>query len=85
MLGCPVPRRLEGAQLCVRARRCSVLHHTRRQAQPARTPCPARPCLRAQEGTGIVKLVPHVSPECVDLIVKLLAYNPDDRLRCAPD
>jgi len=41
--------------------------------------------LRAQEGTGIVKLVPHVSPECVDLIVKLLAYNPDDRLRCAPD
>mmetsp|Transcript_17890 Transcript_17890/g.46818 ORF Transcript_17890/g.46818 Transcript_17890/m.46818 type:complete len:441 (+) Transcript_17890:282-1604(+) len=33
-----------------------------------------------KEGTGITKLVPHVSPECVDLIIKLLAYNPDDRL-----
>jgi renal tumor antigen len=34
-----------------------------------------------QEGTGIAKLIPHVAPDCVDLIIKLLAYNPDDRLR----
>jgi len=36
-----------------------------------------------QEGTGIEKMIPHISkdaPECVDLIVKLLAYNPEDRL-----
>uniref|UniRef100_A0A7S3EU05 Protein kinase domain-containing protein n=1 Tax=Haptolina ericina TaxID=156174 RepID=A0A7S3EU05_9EUKA len=26
------------------------------------------------------KLIPHCSPECVDIIVKLLAYDPDDRL-----
>jgi hypothetical protein len=34
----------------------------------------------AKEGGGVAKLIPHVNPECVDLIVKLLAYNPDDRL-----
>lgn len=34
----------------------------------------------AKEGTGIPKLIPHASPECIDLICKLLAYNPDDRL-----
>mmetsp|Transcript_19336 Transcript_19336/g.23087 ORF Transcript_19336/g.23087 Transcript_19336/m.23087 type:complete len:478 (-) Transcript_19336:490-1923(-) len=33
-----------------------------------------------KEGSGIEKLIPHVSPECVDLITKLLTYNPDDRL-----
>jgi renal tumor antigen len=33
-----------------------------------------------QEGTGIEKLIPHVKPECIELITKLLAYNPDDRL-----
>mmetsp|Transcript_25316 Transcript_25316/g.55056 ORF Transcript_25316/g.55056 Transcript_25316/m.55056 type:complete len:487 (-) Transcript_25316:494-1954(-) len=33
-----------------------------------------------KEGSGIEKLIPHVSPECIDLISKLLAYNPDDRL-----
>eukprot|EP00191_Tetraselmis_sp_GSL018_P004668 CAMPEP_0177599674 /NCGR_PEP_ID=MMETSP0419_2-20121207/13129_1 /TAXON_ID=582737 /ORGANISM="Tetraselmis sp., Strain GSL018" /LENGTH=410 /DNA_ID=CAMNT_0019092443 /DNA_START=457 /DNA_END=1690 /DNA_ORIENTATION=- len=33
-----------------------------------------------KEGTGIEKLIPHVNPECVELITKLLAYNPDDRL-----
>jgi renal tumor antigen len=32
-----------------------------------------------KEGTGIAKLIPHVSPECLDLIEKLLAYNPEDR------
>jgi len=26
------------------------------------------------------KLIPHCAPECVDIIVKLLAYDPDDRL-----
>eukprot|EP00193_Tetraselmis_chui_P016064 CAMPEP_0177794184 /NCGR_PEP_ID=MMETSP0491_2-20121128/25503_1 /TAXON_ID=63592 /ORGANISM="Tetraselmis chuii, Strain PLY429" /LENGTH=453 /DNA_ID=CAMNT_0019316809 /DNA_START=392 /DNA_END=1753 /DNA_ORIENTATION=+ len=33
-----------------------------------------------KEGTGIEKLIPHVKPECIELITKLLAYNPDDRL-----
>ncbi|GIL64483.1 hypothetical protein Vafri_18390 [Volvox africanus] len=33
-----------------------------------------------KEGTGVAKLIPHVNPECVDLIVKLLSYNPDERL-----
>ena len=33
-----------------------------------------------KEGTGISKLTQHISPECIDLIEKLLAYNPDDRL-----
>jgi renal tumor antigen len=32
------------------------------------------------EGTGIAKLIPHVSPEATDLIVKLLVYNPDNRI-----
>ena len=31
-------------------------------------------------GSGIEKLVPHCAPECVDLMTKLLAYDPDDRL-----
>ena len=31
-------------------------------------------------GSGIEKLIPHCAPECVDLITKLLAYDPDDRL-----
>eukprot|EP00976_Prorocentrum_cordatum_P088738 1187448-Prorocentrum_minimum.AAC.1 len=33
-----------------------------------------------KEGSGIEKLIPHVAAECIDLISKLLAYNPDDRL-----
>ena len=33
-----------------------------------------------KSGTGIEKLISHAPPECVDLINKLLAYNPDDRL-----
>lgn len=32
-----------------------------------------------KEGSGIEKLIPHAAPECVELICKLLAYNPDDR------
>lgn len=33
-----------------------------------------------KDGTGIHKLIPHVSEDCRELISKLLAYNPDDRL-----
>lgn len=33
-----------------------------------------------KDGSGIEKLIPHVGTECVDLITKLLTYNPDDRL-----
>jgi hypothetical protein len=32
-----------------------------------------------QDGTGIAKLIPHASIMCVELLNKLLAYNPDDR------
>jgi renal tumor antigen len=32
------------------------------------------------EGTGITKLIPHASPDVQDLIVKLLVYNPDNRI-----
>jgi len=33
-----------------------------------------------KEGQEIKKLIPHCSSDCVDVIVKLLAYDPDDRL-----
>lgn len=36
-----------------------------------------------KEGTGIPKLIPHVSAETTDLIVKLLTYNSDNRLSAA--
>ena len=32
-----------------------------------------------QKGTGIPRMLGHVSKEAVDLIVKMLAYDPDDR------
>lgn len=32
------------------------------------------------EGTGIPKLIPHASEEAKDLIIKLLTYNPDNRI-----
>lgn len=32
------------------------------------------------EGSGIIKLIPHASPDVQDLIVKLLVYNPDNRI-----
>lgn len=32
-----------------------------------------------KQGTGITKLLPHASPEALDLMMKLLTYNPDDR------
>lgn len=31
-------------------------------------------------GTGITKLIPHVTVECQELIIKMLAYNSDDRI-----
>lgn len=33
-----------------------------------------------QAGTGITKLIPHLSPEGQDLLQKLLMYNPEDRI-----
>ena len=33
-----------------------------------------------KEGSGITKLIPHALDDCMDLIMKLLAYNPEDRL-----
>eukprot|EP00002_Diphylleia_rotans_P009271 TRINITY_DN1935_c0_g2_i1.p1 TRINITY_DN1935_c0_g2~~TRINITY_DN1935_c0_g2_i1.p1 ORF type:complete len:504 (-),score=122.94 TRINITY_DN1935_c0_g2_i1:599-2110(-) len=33
-----------------------------------------------KEGSGIVKPLPHASPECLDLMQKLLTYNPDERI-----
>ena len=33
-----------------------------------------------QEGTGITKLIPHLSLEGQDLLQKLLMYNPEDRI-----
>ena len=32
------------------------------------------------EGSGIIKLIPHASPDVQDLITKLLVYNPDNRI-----
>ena len=32
------------------------------------------------EGTGIPKLIPHVSQDAQDLIIKMLIYNPDNRI-----
>lgn len=34
----------------------------------------------ASEGTGIAKLIPHAPPDAVELMLKILAYNPDDRV-----
>jgi len=34
----------------------------------------------AQKGTGIKTLIPRISDECIDLLEKLLAYSPDQRL-----
>jgi renal tumor antigen len=33
----------------------------------------------AKEGTGIERLIPNAPADCVEIIKKLLAYNPDDR------
>jgi renal tumor antigen len=32
------------------------------------------------EGTGIAKLIPNVSPECREIITKMLIYNSDHRM-----
>jgi renal tumor antigen len=33
-----------------------------------------------QEGTGLEKMLTHVVSDCIDLLYKLLAYKPDDRV-----
>lgn len=33
-----------------------------------------------KEGTGISKLIPHVSPDVQDVIIKMLIYNSDNRM-----
>lgn len=33
-----------------------------------------------QKGIGLAQLIPHASPECVDLTVKMLAYDAADRM-----
>uniref|UniRef100_A0A7S1JGJ2 Protein kinase domain-containing protein n=1 Tax=Eutreptiella gymnastica TaxID=73025 RepID=A0A7S1JGJ2_9EUGL len=33
-----------------------------------------------KQGTGLVKLIPHASQDALDLMQKLLAYNPEDRI-----
>lgn len=33
-----------------------------------------------KEGTGIAKLIPHVSPDVQDVIIKMLVYNSDNRM-----
>jgi len=31
-------------------------------------------------GTGLARLLPNANPECLELLSKMLAYNPDDRI-----
>lgn len=33
-----------------------------------------------KDGSGIAKLIPNVSPDCQDVIIKLLIYNSDNRM-----
>jgi len=33
-----------------------------------------------KKGTGIEKLIPHAPKECVDIIQKLLTYDPEERI-----
>lgn len=33
-----------------------------------------------KKGTGIEKLSPHIPKDCIDLIYKLLMYDPDERI-----
>ena len=33
-----------------------------------------------QKGIGIAQLIPHASPECVELMVKMLAYDASERI-----
>ena len=51
-----------------------VLERFKRQASHMDFNFPVR------TGSGIAKLIPHVSTECVDVIDKLLAYDPEERL-----
>ena len=34
----------------------------------------------AKKGTGLEKLAPFISKDAIDLIYKLLAYDPEDRI-----
>lgn len=34
----------------------------------------------SKKGTGIEKLAPHIPKDCVDLIQKLLRYDPEERI-----
>jgi len=36
-----------------------------------------------KQGTGIARLIPHASEDCIDLIEKLLVYNPEIRITAA--
>lgn len=33
-----------------------------------------------KEGTGIAKLIPNVSPDASEVIIKMLEYNSDNRM-----
>ena len=33
-----------------------------------------------KKGSGIEKMLPHASSECIDLIYQLCRYDPDDRI-----
>jgi renal tumor antigen len=33
-----------------------------------------------KEGSGIAKLLPHCSADCINLMERLLVYDPDDRM-----
>ncbi|KAI5068297.1 hypothetical protein GOP47_0016642, partial [Adiantum capillus-veneris] len=50
-----------------------VLDKLRRRSQHADFSFPQ------QDGTGIARLIPHASPACIELLNKLLAYNPEER------
>ena len=34
----------------------------------------------SKSGTGLAKLAPHIQQECLDLLEKMVCYNPDDRI-----
>ncbi len=53
-------------------------HSTYRGSGPARYDFPPK------TGTGIAIMLPQVNPECVDLLVNLLAYDAETRCRKRP-
>lgn len=34
----------------------------------------------SKAGTGLAKLAPHIPSDCLDLVEKMVCYNPDDRI-----